>query len=367
MMRIGILTFHCAHNYGAVLQCYALQEFLKGVGHEVYVIDYRPSYLINRYSTFACRYWIGKDARKTMAKWLTEPYLFFIRKKRHRLLESFVENKLHLFPFSSNCDFFDVVILGSDQIWSPKLTGKKHDEVYFGKGFNSRKIAYAVSNRSISLNSDEIEFYKSHLKGLDFIGVRESTLQKLLQPISDKPIFLNIDPTLLSDKGWTDSLRLEKPVKGAYVLLYEVSRHPENRKVAMEYAGNNNSSFVELTGMLSLSYRHRKNLDQTASPEKFLSYLKYADCIFTTSFHGTSLSILFEKNFYYIKQNTSADIRIESLLEVLDLKERIIDKGIVPHKYKSIDYSLVREKLALFRKESVQYLVRALESQDERN
>ena len=44
-MRIGILTFHCAHNYGAMLQCYALQEYLKGRGDEVYVIDYRPDYL----------------------------------------------------------------------------------------------------------------------------------------------------------------------------------------------------------------------------------------------------------------------------------------------------------------------------------
>ena len=44
-MKIGILTFHCAHNYGAVLQCYALQEYLKHLGHDVYVINYRPSYL----------------------------------------------------------------------------------------------------------------------------------------------------------------------------------------------------------------------------------------------------------------------------------------------------------------------------------
>lgn len=28
-MKIGILTFHWSDNYGAVLQCYALQEYLK--------------------------------------------------------------------------------------------------------------------------------------------------------------------------------------------------------------------------------------------------------------------------------------------------------------------------------------------------
>lgn len=52
-MKIGIFTFHCAVNYGAVLQTYCLQEVLKGMGHEVYVIDYRPRYLIEPYKIFS--------------------------------------------------------------------------------------------------------------------------------------------------------------------------------------------------------------------------------------------------------------------------------------------------------------------------
>lgn len=51
-MKTGILTFHCAHNYGAVLQAYALQEQLKAFGHEVEMIDYRPSYLTHGYGAF---------------------------------------------------------------------------------------------------------------------------------------------------------------------------------------------------------------------------------------------------------------------------------------------------------------------------
>ena len=38
-MKIGILTFHRAHNYGAVLQTYGLQEYIKQLGHDVYIID----------------------------------------------------------------------------------------------------------------------------------------------------------------------------------------------------------------------------------------------------------------------------------------------------------------------------------------
>ena len=41
-MKIGILTFHRAHNYGAVLQAYALVTYLKNIGHDAEIVDYRP-------------------------------------------------------------------------------------------------------------------------------------------------------------------------------------------------------------------------------------------------------------------------------------------------------------------------------------
>lgn len=40
-MKIGTITFHGALNFGSALQSYALQEVLKGMGHEVRIIDYR--------------------------------------------------------------------------------------------------------------------------------------------------------------------------------------------------------------------------------------------------------------------------------------------------------------------------------------
>ena len=37
-MKVGILTFHNAHNYGAVLQAYALKTCVKQLGHEVRIV-----------------------------------------------------------------------------------------------------------------------------------------------------------------------------------------------------------------------------------------------------------------------------------------------------------------------------------------
>ena len=39
-MRVGILTFHDAHNYGAVLQAFALKKYIQKLGYEVKIINY---------------------------------------------------------------------------------------------------------------------------------------------------------------------------------------------------------------------------------------------------------------------------------------------------------------------------------------
>ena len=44
MKRVGIITFHRANNFGAVLQCYALQEILKKLGYNAQVVDFREPY-----------------------------------------------------------------------------------------------------------------------------------------------------------------------------------------------------------------------------------------------------------------------------------------------------------------------------------
>ena len=38
-MKIGIVTFHRATNYGATLQAYALVSYFKSLGHETEIID----------------------------------------------------------------------------------------------------------------------------------------------------------------------------------------------------------------------------------------------------------------------------------------------------------------------------------------
>ena len=51
-MKVGILTFHFAYNYGAVLQAWGLQQAIESLGHEVCFLNYVPDYMKKRGSAF---------------------------------------------------------------------------------------------------------------------------------------------------------------------------------------------------------------------------------------------------------------------------------------------------------------------------
>ena len=80
--KIGILTFHCAHNYGAVLQTYATQKLLSDAGHDVEVVDYRPDYLVEPYRRFKTSRFVGKDVVSTLRHIVSEILLIPVRAAR---------------------------------------------------------------------------------------------------------------------------------------------------------------------------------------------------------------------------------------------------------------------------------------------
>lgn len=360
-MKIGIFTFQCAHNYGAVFQAYALQTFLSSRGYDVYIIDYKPKYLTDVFRKNSIKYWIARSVKNTILKLRSEPKLMKLRYKRYDGFEKFIKKYFRLFPFEQIGMFSgnDVLVFGSDQIWNPKLTGNCYDSVFFGDGFNGKKIAYAASNKTTTFSDEDRAYFKEKLKSFNSIGVRETSLKDLLQPLTDKNIVVNLDPTLLAGNKWINTLDIRKPKVSNFVFLYEIERHENVRKKAIELSKRKGLRLVELVAFLTLD--QSSDLDQTASPLDFLSYIKYADYVVTTSFHGTAISILLNKDFYYVRQNNDADNRIISLLKQLALEDRIVNEEtklpLVP-----VDYDEVNIRLSTLCQKSVNYLIRAIEA-----
>lgn len=343
-MKLGILTFHCAHNYGAMLQCYALQEYLTSLGHDVFVIDYRPWYLVRGYLRSSYIYWFSRTPKLVISKFLHELKVHTARARRYDKFSDFINTKFHLAPYHPDMDFseYDALFIGSDQVWDKAICGGSFDPVYFGEKATCAIIPYAASNKVASLTEEDKNFFKSHLERFAAIGVREKKLQELLQPLTSKVVAHTVDPTLLAGDLLTDGIEDERLVPDKYVLVYEVVEHPEVIRKAREYAKSHGYKVVVLSAYLQTTDCDVR--DQDASPSDFVNYIRHAECVFTSSFHGTAISIILRRKFYSFRQNNTSDLRIESLLNIAGLQDRFIDLYAAVDD-SDVDYSYAQDNL----------------------
>ena len=359
-MRIGLLTFHDAHNYGAMLQCYALQQYLITQGHEVEVINYCPEFYHKQYKKHKILPFLGKNPIRTIKSLYYNVYLY---NKRCNAFIKFHKRYLHLSHYAKADNIpsdYDAYIVGSDQIWNPELTNG-FDKIYFCD-FNFPKekrkyISYAPSMEKQHLTEQEIQYLTQTLNQFDALSVREYSLISLLQPLTKKRIHQVLDPTLLvSPNVWINLTNQFKKPQQPYVLLYQIRENVDVRENAYKLAKEINGYVIELTARID---RHYPTKYQTFSPLNFINLFRYAEYVLTTSFHGTAFSIIFERNFFTFKLHDNFDNRSYSLLKAIELESRYINPNNTI-KLDKIDYSEVNKRLESLRKKSREFLNEAL-------
>ena len=234
-MKIGILTFHSAYNFGAVLQCYALFSTLTDLGHDVEVIDYRPEYLATKKETFHWYTFINRSPWK-----LIERVGAVVRAKRYyEKFERFNKYFLRLSPLCKSkdelkavCNRLDCVIVGSDQVWCNKYNA--HDSSWFGVDTQSnlRWVGYAVSAGKTKYDNNELGFLTQRFHA---IGARELDLYNTLISCSKGSIAHVLDPTLLAPSNlwekWHDTI-----IKEPYILTYQARESDYVFKLARNIA-----------------------------------------------------------------------------------------------------------------------------------
>lgn len=357
-MKIGIITYHRAHNYGAVLQCYALSTTLTLLGHTVDVIDYYPDYFKEQYATFS----IKKFWRMSLKSKISYLRLFImtyrIRSKRKELFNAFI-NKLPLTKKQYNeqdCMFekYDAVFFGSDQIWNPTLTFGE-DNVFSGNfDKNGAKfIAYAASTSPKILNKEYEGYFRGIIERYNAISSREESLANYLNNIKFGTARVVLDPVLLLNENQWSEIAIE-PKEKNYLLIYTVPQSEKVWELARMIAKEKQLEIIEVRPNVKVN--NKKNVLQTVSPEEFLGYFKYASYIVTTSFHGTAFSVKFKKQFSTLKFGTHVDDRAFNLLSSIGLEGRMIpvEKLYVPND--CIDYSLVEEILNSHIEASIKFI-----------
>lgn len=355
-MKIGILTYHKSHNYGALLQAVALRYQLCKMGHEVFFIDYWPKYHSSMYSFFSINYALSHGLKSSIAYFTNFIFCFNKRKKRIESFNNFINT--NIIPYCkeySNKEEYDAIIYGSDQIWR-KQRGLKNqfNPVYFAKNLikTKRNIAYAASMGQLDLFEKDYKFLKSTLVNFNKIAVRETSLQTILQKINiNAPLVL--DPTLLFSKNdWENIYKLNKPCNHKYVFYYRLQKNAFNEKNIYDFAKNRGCKVIILDGAAKLN---TNNALSSANPIEFLSLIKYAEFIFTSSYHGLVFSLIFNKEFV-TSFTTNAD-RANSLLTNISLQERLLTPhSEIPCSYKKIDYVKVNNLFESLRKSSIDYL-----------
>lgn len=339
-MKIGILTLHYAHNYGAMLQTYASVRLLSSLGHSVRVIDYRNPAVEASYRPW--RFDGGRlrsEGFTYLLKYVPESLSRSIRSRGFRRF-------IRRFPLTRSFEGFDAVLVGSDQVWNPRWTGGP-DPVYHGafECGEAKKIAWSASSDGV----DPVFHGR-----FDALSVREKTLFDSLTARGEESALLQ-DPVLLVDPTIWNDLAGVPSAKG-YVLAYPMLEGEKVISLARKVAENKGLPLIILSPRAS--WRCRKGTEQWASPERFLSLVAGASCVVTSSFHGVAFSIVFQKPFLSVP--VGENVRTGSLLESVGLSSRLVNDGRAEVMDEPIDYERVSEILHSFRSEAEAFLDNAL-------
>ena len=344
-IKVGILTFHRSQNYGAQLQSFALRKYIESLGFDTMVLDYWPEYRKQRYRLFSKEIFCELSfAAKILYVYNT--ILTCIRfTKRNKATESFANNYLRI----SKSTEVDIAVYGSDQIWRKfsRANIKSFDPVFFGEGYVSakRKISYAASMGQVVFKSaEDNSFFQAGMENFDAISVRENDLQQYLLDEFKISASKVCDPTLLlSSEQWMDIVDERFIPPYDYILYYRLQPLSYADKFVKRLANEKKLRVIEMRGVIPpFHYSSRYRL--TANAQEFISLLKGAKYVVSSSFHGVALSIVMRKQFFFISSDKSAN-RAMSLLSDLGLQGRRV---IAPFEYDvqtMIDYLPVQDRM----------------------
>lgn len=351
MKSAYIITMHCPLNYGAILQTYALQTYLESLELKVEIIDYRPEYIVCDQSLM----YVGDELynRNILTRWAYRFLKAPSKIARRREFRQFAKNELHLTPEYKTCEEIrkanldaDFFFCGSDQIWNV-VSGAHRDPAYFlAFAPEGRKtISYAASgNLPITDEVKSITF--PMINKIDCISMREDSTINSIQPYIEKHIAHVCDPVfLLRSDEWRQLYRKHSSfsIKKKYVLVYPMGNGGDitinqGRKLANQV----NLPLYEISASQKKDARIDRRFNVT--PYDFLALIDNAEYVVTNSFHGTSFSIIFEKQFWTCVAEGSNQ-RITSLLGETGIIDRLLIGESEPSVVKRIDFKSVKQNI----------------------
>lgn len=344
-MKIGILTWFYGSNYGAKAQSYALQQILKSIGHEVFMIDYRtPGY---------------EECNKSMnynypnIKW--HPVRKYYCMRRDKTLQA----AIGMFNLSEkvydssdiNALDLDAIIFGSDAIFNVKHPF--FNDVYMGVDINTKKIGFSPSCENLSpdyiLSSKQI----ASIEEFHAISVRDENTQKLIKNNCGLNTRITLDPTFLYDFVDVET----KWIYRDYILVYSFSDWNKYSEEMRRFANKINKKILSVGRYCNWA---DINIEDASFAQWVVSF-KYAEYVFTDSFHGTVFAIKNLKDLILVCRDDKK-AKIQSILndvkaEITFYNDGSIDKYLCANRMNKDTVAIAVEQLRIC---SINYLVDAI-------
>lgn len=336
MAKINLLTIHYGRCYGAVMQTYATCKMLEEAGHKVCVINLINPKLKKFFTTF------------NNIKQIVKEFQFYMFKRKYF-------SNLNAKSYSMNNQKLpeaDYAIVGSDQVWNKDITGIFDYTFYLDfVSDNQKRIALSSSFGKSEWTEDanytnnlKREFDKFHA-----ISIREKSGVDIMKNIFNLEAINLQDPTICY--GNFENLILNK--KKQNIIFPFLLNKSKEAKAKLKYISE------ELN--IPIYKETRINTYLKSGPRHWLTNIHNSRYVITDSFHGLALSILYKKQFFVFCADPKKFTRLQSLLELLGLQNRIINsteyfKAYKEDLLKPIDYNKVDSILKLEQDKARQFI-----------
>lgn len=355
--RAAIITLFGNSNFGNKLQNFALQEILEKNNLEVETLNNTSNISKDKY--FNKKFGFIRN----IIRFLKRPKKSNIDKQREAKIEKFsnkyiklnndiiTKNNSHKFK-----NMYDYFIYGSDQIWNPYIS--QPFEVCLGLfADKNQNIAYSPSISVNEIPEGCKSIYMKALNNYKCLSCREKQGVELIEKISNRECKLVLDPVFLLDKeDWVKKFDL-KNEDNNYLLLYFIGEIDNKTNIFIKKIAKEKK--MKIVNLLDKNNHDSYVID----PIEFLQYIYSSKLLITDSFHAISFAMIFNKDFLVLNRNDDKKMfsRIESILELANLKDRIVDEKFLDEKqYKSINYEITNDKLNILKNESREYLKKSI-------
>lgn len=381
MEKIGLSVCYDTKNFGSQLQVLATIKKIEELGYATEIIRYKkkitPVFIAQQVPRLFNSYFITNKIKafQKNREIKKHPDIYALVKTRNARFDRFVKehftNLSKLYGGWENLTEgakknYDAFLCGSDQLWLPSNLESHFYTLEFAPD-NKPKIAYATSFGVSAIPDYQKKRTARYLNRFDALSTREVAGSKIIKELTGKVAKVVCDPTMLFDADeWKKVLPNRKVIEEPYLFCYFLGDNEEHRKIAQELKDKTGLKivtcpFLDNFVQADQTFGDIRLFDMDAAD--FVNLIRHAEYILTDSFHGSVFSILNHKKFMtfnrFIAGANSRNSRIDSLCEILGLNERRYSGDVVDVE-RDIDYEAVDKKLSNLRKESVEYLSKAL-------